>query len=533
MLRILLHQVRRDRLTLPIWILGTVLLLATAANSVVTEYGDDRGQILALALATPALLALRGIPNGDSVGSAIHFQSFAFLAVTIGLMNVFLATRHGRADEQNGRRELVLGTPVSRSAPIRATLLLGLIANGIFVSLAIGGYAATGVELEGALLSSVALGLTGLVFLGLTMIAGELTQTSRAANTIGVILVLGSYALRAFGDALGTPDVAKLTLEPNVLSMFSPIGWGQQTLAFTEDRWWPIAALAASAVVAVAVALAVHARRELGASLFAERNGRATARAVLRSPFALAWRLQWPSLIAWAGGTALFGLVLGGLISAVRDNNLDNPQIQAILQSLAHAGTSESDISAAFLSAIMAIVGGVAAAGGVQAVLRTRDEESGGRLETVLAVPVSRVGWLLAFTAVAVITVLVTLIATGLTGALGFALLEDPDTAWLAFGSALVQAPAALAFTGITALLVGLLPRAATGLGWALFGVLTGLGLFGGLLGLPEGVEKISPLADVPALPADDWAPTIVVGAVAAAATALGALAFRRRDLST
>src|SRR6478752_8790572 len=129
MLPILLQQVRRDRIILPIWVLGTAALLAVSAASVVSEYGDAEGRagILTVALATPALLALRGIPNGDSVGSAVHFQSFAFLAVTIGLMNVFLATRHGRADEETGRRELVLAAPVSRLAPMGATILLGLI----------------------------------------------------------------------------------------------------------------------------------------------------------------------------------------------------------------------------------------------------------------------------------------------------------------------------------------------------------------------------------------------------------------------
>lgn len=535
MIQIFWQQVRRDRLTLPIWILGTVLLLAAAANSVVSEYGDSEGraQILAVALAAPALLALRGIPNGDSIGSAIHFQSFAFLAVTIGLMNVFLATRHGRADEEKGRRELVLAAPVSRLAPTWATLLLGVIANAVFGVLAVGGYLSTGVEATGAVLSASALGLIGMAFLGLTMLAGELTPTARAANTIGVILVLGAYALRAFGDALGTPDIAKLTLEPAWLSSLSPIGWGQQTLAFTENRVWPIAAIGALALVAIAAAVLVHARRELGASLLPERNGRAAARPALRSPLALAWRLQVPTLIAWAGGTALFGVVLASLITAVRDNNLDNPQIQAILESLTHAGTGQADITSAFLGAIMAIVGAVAAAAGVQAVLRMREEESEGRLESVLATPRTRIGWLLASTLVAAITVLIVLVATGLTGALGFVALGDPDSAWTTFGAALIQAPAALAFTGITALLVGLLPRVATGLGWGLFGILTGMGLFGGLLGLPDGFERISPLANVPALPVEDWVPTVVVGTIALVATVLGALAFRRRDLST
>ena len=534
MIRILRQQIRRDRITLPIWVLGTVLLLTVSAQSVLSEYGDTEGRagILAVALATPALLALRGIPNGDTLGSAVHFQSFAFLAVTIGLMNVFLATRHGRADEEKGRRELVLAAPVSRLAPPVATLVVGVLANAAFTVLGFGGYLAAGLNAEGAALSAVALGLTGLTFLGLAMIAGELTETSRAANGIGVVLVLGAYALRAAGDALGTADIPNLALEPAWPSWLSPIGWGQQTLAFTEDRWWPVAALAAVAVAAAVVAMVVHSRRELGASLLPERRGRATAFPTLRSPLALAWRLQWPTLIAWAGGSALFGLALGSLVSAVADSNIDNPQIQAILQSLGH--TNASEIGRTLLIAIFVIVAAVAAAAGVQSVLRVREEEAEGRLESVLATPRSRVGVLLASMLVAAAIVTVVLLATGVAAAISFIALDDADNAWLSVGSAAASAPAALSFTGITALLVGLLPRAAIGIGWGVYGLLTGIGMFGGLLGIDQDVVvHVSPIANVPALPTDDWLPTIVLGAIAIVTAALAALAFRRRDLVT
>ena len=225
MRRVLLQQIRRDRVTLPIWILGTVLLIVAVGSAGVREYGDAEGRttILSVALATPALLALRGIPNGDSLGSAVHFQSFAFLAVTIGLMNVFLATRHGRADEEKGRRELLLAAPVSRLTPPLATLVLAILANGVFAVLATLGYLAAGLPAEGSVLSSIALATTGLAFFGVGLLAGELAATTRAASGIGVVLVLVAYALRAAGDALGTPDVENLTLEPAWPSWLSPI----------------------------------------------------------------------------------------------------------------------------------------------------------------------------------------------------------------------------------------------------------------------------------------------------------------------
>jgi ABC-2 type transport system permease protein len=373
--------------------------------------------------------------------------------------------------------------------------------------------------------------MIGLAFLGLGMLAGELTETSRGANTIGVVLVLGAYTLRAAGDALGRPDVTKITLDPAWPSWLSPIGWGQQTLAFTENRWWSIGLIGVLAVVAVGIALLVHSRRELGASLLPERAGRATALATLTSPAALAWRLQWPTLIAWAGGSALLGLALGSLVTAISKANLDNPQIQAILQSLGHTGAA--DLGRTLISALMVLIGAVAAAAGVQAVLRMREEETEGRLETVLATPRSRVGWLLSYVFIAAASVLIVLVATGVTAAIGFAGVGQSDNAWLAFGSAAVQAPAALSFVGATALFVGLLPRLAVSLGWAVFGILIGFGLFAGLLNLPKGVDKISPIANVPALPTDDWVPTIVLGVIAVVAAVLGAMALRRRDLST
>ena len=67
-----------------------------------------------------------------------------------------------------------------------------------------------------------------------------------------------------------------------------------------------------------------------------------------------------------------------------------------------------------------------------------------------------------------------------------------------------------------------------------IFGALAGLGMFGGLMGIDEKVvQALSPIANVPALPTDDWIPTVVVSGVAVVAALLALVTFRRRDLST
>jgi ABC-2 type transport system permease protein len=529
-------QARRDRILLTVWVVCIALLLFASTASVATEYGteEQRSQILQLGLATPALLALRGVPNGAGLGSAVFFQTFAFLAVAVGLMNTFLATRHGRADEERGRRELVGVAPVGRSAGLAATLLLGLIANAVLGVLAALGFTAGGTDAQGAAVAGLALALVGLCFLGLGALVGEFVATSRAANAIGVVLVLGAYALRGIGDALGTPDFDAIRLEPAWPSWLSPIGWGQQTFAFTDNRLAPLLLPLALAVLTSLAALAVRVRRDLGASLLPERTGRASARPALRGAGSLAWRLHWPTLLGWALGAALLGLVVGSLAAAVGDASATFPDsIKTVLQSLAHA--DRGDIIGVFVAAIAVLIGLLAAAAGVQAVLRAREEEENGRAEEVLAGPISRPRWLLSAVGVGVISVFVVLLATALATFLSFAASGNTESAWRSVGQILVQAPAALVFVAVAALLVAALPRVSVGLAWGLFALGAVIGLFGGLLRLPDWVMDASPVTSVPAVPfesiGDAVLPLVLVVAVGAALTALGAGLVRRRNV--
>lgn len=99
-----------------------------------------------------------------------------------------------------------------------------------------------------------------------------------------------------------------------------------------------------------------------------------------------------------------------------------------------------------------------------------------------------------------------------------------------------MQGPAALGFVAVAALVVGILPRLAVGVGWALFGVGAVWGTLGGLFAPPEWTLHLSPFFDVPALPVDDgadWVPMLIVSGAAVVAAALALVTVRRRDLTT
>ena len=185
--------------------------------------------------------------------------------------------------------------------------------------------------------------MTGIAFLGIGVLVGELVATSRAANGISATIVVRRLRAAGAGDALGKPDLENLRLEPAWPSWLSPIGWGQQTFAFSENNLWPLLLGLGLAVVAAAARL----RGALGARPRVEPASRSAsvgrpARPTLRTDLGLAWRLQWPSLVGWAGGTAVLGFVVGSLATAVGNAVFDNPQIAAVLQSLSH--TTRDDV---------------------------------------------------------------------------------------------------------------------------------------------------------------------------------------------
>ncbi len=262
-------------------------------------------------------------------------------------------------------------------------------------------------------------------------------------------LVLASYALRARATRSARPDVANLSLDPAWPSWISPIGWGQQTLAFTDDNWWPRRRDRERSPVVAAAALVVHSRRELGASLLLERTGARRARAWLGSPFALAWRLQSAALLAWARGRRA---------ARARPRLIGHRHREHEPRQSRHRGdhaeprAQQGDLGRALIPAILIMVGLLSAAAGVQAVLRMREEESDGRPDEVLAAPRSRVGWLLAGRAVGALTVLGVLLATGLAAAAGFPALGKSDEAWLALGQALAAGARGPHLVGLAAL---------------------------------------------------------------------------------
>ena len=316
----------------------------------------------------------------------------------------------------------------------------------------------------GSVTSGAAIAGTGVAFLAVGLLAGQLMRTSRGANGLAAALIGGAYALRAAGDAGGTPSADGLSLTSAWPSWLSPIGWGQQTTPFTSAQPAPLLLDLALAAVLFAVVVALQSSRDIGSSVVAERPGRARASRALGGSLGLAWRLQRSAIVGWALAGLAFGVLAGTLGETVVELVESNSQIGAALAGVAGGRATIID---QFTAAIFGMIGVIAAAAATQAMIRMRQEEANGSAELLLALPLRRTRWILDYLVVgAAASVFVLAAAVG--GAIG-GLARSAGTAdrvASVVASAVAQLPAALLILAIAALLFAVVPRFGIGLSW-------------------------------------------------------------------
>ncbi len=329
------------------------------------------------------------------------------------------------------------------------------------------------------------------------------------------------YVLRAVGDVAHEAG-------PGWPTWLSPIGWGQQFRPYAGDRWWVLLITTGFAAVMIAFAYVLVATRDLGTGLIPERPGPAAAAAWLRSPPALAWRLQRATLAAWIGGFALPGLAFGSIASSV-EGFFGSAQARELFATLGGA----PGLVDAYFAATLGFIAIGASAYGVQAAARLRGEEAGARAELLLSTGTSRARWVLGHAVVALAgTAALLLVAGGAAGLAQSLRTGDPASLGRLLGAAAVQVPAAWVVVGIAVAGFGLASRAATA-GWVALAGFIVLAELGPLLRLGQRLLDLSPYTHSPRLPGGviQVAPLIWLSLVAVALLIVGVSAIRRRDL--
>lgn len=527
--RLTLFVIRRNWVRMLVWALVIAVLvpIVVAYQQQTFPTQADRDAYAALVTGDPGLVAMTGLPYAaGTAGGILNIKLWMSEAIALALVCVFLVTRNGRAEEESGRAELIRSGAVGQHAySLAAWLVTGgfAVVTGLLCALLA---IASGLPADGSLLMGLSFSGVGIAFTGVSAIMGQLASTGRGANAWASIVVGLAYVVRAIADVQtatsSAPDAA------SALTWASPIGWAQQTRSFGENAWWPLALLVGFGAVAAAVALVLESRRDLGAGIVPNRAGAAHASPLTRTIGGLATRLQRNSLIGWSigivVGAALFGAIAQPMASLVDDTSTTLGH--AVIGS---AASALDGIMGFFLMAMVVLIGAFA----VQSALSLRFEEAANETELQWTAAVSRVGWTLARVAIAAIASLALLALTGaIMGAEYGQAVNDASQAGRFAAWAVAYWPSLLVLIAAAVLFTGWLPRAATAITWAVYGVFAGLAVLGDIFGLPDDVVDNTLFSAVPRLGQSDpdWTPLYVIAAIAAVLGALGVWRMRTRD---
>ncbi|MFJ4329665.1 MULTISPECIES: ABC transporter permease [unclassified Streptomyces] len=513
---LLRFALRRDRVLIPVWVAVNALMVLSMPGTIKGLYGTaaERADLMRQMETNASLRALVGPVFDDGLGALTAWRVGLYAGALAAVMSLLIVVRHTRDEEESGRQEVVASGMVGRRAPLTAALLAAAVANAVLallIAVGLGGQGAAGAAALGLGVAGV-----GMLFATMAAIVAQLTESARLARGLTAAVLGGAFVLRAAGDS-ATDDGS------SVLTWVSPLGWLENLRAFAGERWWVLLLIAAATVAQGAVAYGLAGRRDLGMSFLPTRPGPAAGR--LGTAGALAWRLQRGSVLGWSIGFFLAGVVYGGMTEGAADLVGDNEQAREIIERMG----GQAGLTDAFVSAMVGMLGLVAALYVVASVLRLSGEETSGRAEPVLAGAVGRLRWaaghlVIAFGGAALIMLL---------AGLGFAAGYGQDVGAI-LGACLVQLPAVWVIGGAAVLLHGLLPRAAVA-GWAVAGAVLLLGWVGPALDVPQTVLDVSPYGHLPKLPGGEmsWPPVLVLVLIAAALVGTGLAGLRRRDVTS
>ncbi|MGZ8736815.1 MAG: ABC transporter permease [Nocardioides sp.] len=511
---------RRDRVYLPVWILAIVGLTYASAAAVRRTY-DTPVEIASYAVnlgESPASIAMAGPPVAlTEIGGILIYETSMTALLGVALMAVFVVVRHTRAEEDAGRVELLGSTVVSPHAVITAAVLVAGVASVLVGAGVTMSFLAEQQPVRESLLYGGAVAAMGLVFAGVAACAAQVMSHGRSAIGLSLAVLGLAFGLRAIGD-----------VGENAWSWLSPMGWSQQVRVYDDNRWWPLLLSLGLTALLIAATVAFEARRDLGAGIVPARPGPAEGGRQLSGVVGLMWRLQRGTILGWSVGLLTMGLLFGSFSESIENMVEDNPTLAEYFEQ-----TGGASIVDAFFATSLLLMAIGASGFAVSSALRTRSEETTGRLEGVLAAAVSRPRWLFGSLAITLVGTTLVVALGGLGVGVSYAATSgDNGAVWRMTGFALAYLPATLLLAALTVLVVGWRPRA-SGAGWGVLALCFVIGWLGSLLELPAWVNDLSPFTHVPAVPAEAFSgtPLVVLLLLGTACVAAGATGFRRRDI--
>ena len=484
-------------------------------DALATAFGSNR--------ATSALFG--PAPQLQTVAGFTVFKISMTLIIMGAVWGILTSTRLLRGEEDNGRWDLLLAGPTTRSGA--TSQALGGLGVGAFalwaltalITAVVGLDSTVDIAVGAALYFALAMVATAVMFLAVGAVTSQLAATRRQAAAYAATLLGLAYGLRLIADA---------GVGMRWLIWASPLGWVEELQPLTAPR--PLAFVPITVFTAVLAVAAVRlaGSRDVGASVLRDRAHSEPHLRLLFGPSGLAVRMLRSTVVGWWVAIAISGL-LYGLIAKSAGTTISGSSVERVFSKLGAQGTgADAVLGVCFL--ILAVLVAFVAAGQLTA---ARLEESDGRLDHILVRPVSRAYWLAGRLLVAGLSVLASGVIAGLCCWLGAASQHAGVSLGTLLDAGVNVVPPAIAIGGVGVLVFGIRPRFTSVVVYALLGWSLVIAVVGGIGATNHWILDTSVFHQMAAVPdvSPHWEANGVMTALGLASACLGLLAFRRRDL--
>jgi ABC-2 type transport system permease protein len=512
------------------------LTLIGVSNAIVSQFdtAEARKELGAVVAAVPPILqGLAGKPvNVETLGGYLQYKYGAFFPLIVSLWSILALSATLAAEARRGSLEFVAATAVTRRRIALEKLLahvagLTIASLVVFLSLAVVGRTVHGlpgdeIPMQAAVGYALWLGLLSLASGALAFALAPFVGRGSAAGVAGAVM-FGGFIFNGYQAAI--PAIAPLAN----LSWF---GWTSNhiPLAGVYD-WVSLLPVALVAIVLLVVGVEAFARRDIGATSPIPTPGLPRTLLGLRGPTGRAIGQNLPSALAWGIGIGLFGVAIAGSGRSFVEQLSNSPDFVQLLNSV-FPGFDISSVGG-FLQLLYVefglILAGLAAS---MLVAVWASDETSGRLEFLLATPLSRVRWLTSGWAAILVGVAVFTVIQAFGIAVG-AMIAGGDIATPVEGS-LVLGLYAAALAGIGVAIGGVFGTGYAAPAVAVITIVTWfVGVIGPALGLPDAFGELALTSHYGFTMLGQWDVVGIVASVmiAMGGVAIGAWGFKRRDL--
>ena len=511
-------------------LLGGMALVMGVAVSSIFPTPAARLEVDKLVGSMPtSMINLCGKPVGlGTLGGYMTFKYGAIFALGTALWSILALSSTLAGEARRGSLDFVAVSPFGKRRIALEKLaahltMLGLamavLALATTVSSSLFGDAALGDPIPplSAIGFALWVGCIALFFGGLAFALGPLLGRAGAAGVAGLAMVV-------LWLANGLDTLASVAL-------ISPFRWTADHIALVgRFDWAALALVGIFAVAFLAIGVLLFGRRDLGVTVGLSLPGLPAAVLGVRGPTSRAFGDQLPRALGWGIGLGLIGAMLASVVGSITsqlgtDSNL--------LQTFAALFPSFDLTSAGgFLQLYVQMLYIAAGFAGATLVSKWASDETEGRLETMLATPLTRARWVVAggVGAILAIVVMTVLFAAGI--GLG------ATSAGVAGGDAIIGSAAlglyALAIVGVGVAVGGLWRSSLAAEVAARVVVATYLiDLIAPPLQLPDWVHQLALTAHLgqPMVGSWDLAGVVACLAVGIGGILVGAWGIGRRDL--